>query len=71
MSPETLKSFEESKSAIAEKAAAIIARRAERVIHKKFLWLFLLGIPRLARLRALNRKANEFLAAKCGCACHK
>jgi len=71
MDDQTKKSLEDSKQQLAVKAAEIIARRTARVTTRKFLWLFLLGIPRLARLRALNAKANEFLSGDCCCGCHK
>lgn len=52
--------------------AAIIARRTDRVLSGKFLFTYLLFIPKLARVRALLRKSKEILGAKCcsSCGCH-
>lgn len=66
--------FVESRNIAAAKASEIIARRVDRVVTRRFLWLSLLPPfiwTRLFRLRALHRKAGEFLPKSCCCGCHK
>ena len=70
LTPEVKESLEQSKAILAARGAEIIAHRTNRVASRKFLWLSLIGIPRLARIRALTRKANELLGNAC-CECHR
>lgn len=67
MDAKIVDSLVESREIAAARASEIIAQRVDHVVSRKFLWCFLVFIPRLARLRALYRKAGEFLPKSCDC----
>lgn len=61
--------LESCQARLQKEGAAIVARRTDRVLSGKFLFTYLLFIPKLARIRALLRKSKELLGGACCCKC--